>query len=101
MILKHKLMTASGVVTSLPCYWGGCFRGKDRTNDGQYEVYDDVVANTDRIVHPEQEDEATTKAQNGWLLGGDVIDMERGIYLAMSGDNAKIVFLYKNKVDCE
>jgi len=101
MILKHKLMTASGVVRGVPCYWGGCFRGNDRTNDGQYEIYDDVVANTARIVHPEQEDEATTKAQNGWTLGEHVIDMERGMYLAMSGTNAKIVFLYRDKTDCE
>jgi len=100
MILKHKCMTASGVVTSLPCYWAGCFGGNDRSNDPQYEVYDDKVANTDRIVHPEHEHDASAKGANGWTLGEHVIDMERGMYVAMSGTNAKMVFLYRNKSDC-
>lgn len=99
MILKYKTMTASGVVTSLPCYWGGCFGGNDRSNDPQYEVYDDKVANTDRIVMPEHEHDASAKGLNGFTLGEHVIDMERGIYVTLSGDNAKMVFFYRNKND--
>jgi len=101
MILKHKLMIASGVVTNQPCYWAGCLGGDDRTNDPQYEVYDDVVANSDRIVDPEWENDASTKAKAGWTLGEHVVEMERGIYLAMSGTNAKMVFFFRNKADCE
>jgi len=93
-------MTASGVVTSLPCYWGGCFGGNDRDNDPQYEVYDDKVANTDRIVQPEHEHDASAKGMNGWVLD-DGINMQRGMYVAMSGTNAKMVFLYRNKSDRE
>ena len=102
MIFKHKRMTASGIVTSLPCYWGGCFGGNDRTNDPQYTVYDDVRVNASREVLLEHEHDASAKGMNGFTLGGDsAIDMERGMYVAMSGTNAKMVFLYRNKVDCE
>ena len=101
MILEHKLMTASGIVTSLPCYWAGCLTGHDRANDPQYEVYDDKVANTDRIVDPEWEADASAKGKCGWTLGEHVINMKRGIYVTMSGTNAKMVFLYKNKADRE
>ena len=101
MILKHKLMTASGVVTSKPCYWAGAFGGNDRVNDPQYEVYDDIVANTNRIVVPEHEHDASAKGMNGWTLGEHIIDMERGIYVTLSGTNAKMVFFYRDKSDCE
>ena len=101
MILNHKCMTASGIVTSLPCYWAGAFGGNDRENDPQYEVYDDITANTNRIVVPEHEHDASAKGMNGWTLGEHVIDMERGMYVTLSGTNAKMVFFYRNKEDCE
>ena len=101
MILDHICMTASGVVCSVPCYWGGLFDGNDRANDPQYEVYDDVVANTNEIVKPEWEDDASAKGSNGFTIGNHVINMKRGMYVTMSGDNAKLVFLYRKKSDCE
>ena len=94
-ILWHKKLSASGLIISGPCVFGGFLLGTDAVNDPTVTVFDNITNAGDEIV-PTSEYDASIKGLNGASLQNP-IRCDNGIYVEITTSGVcEVTAFYKD-----
>lgn len=97
--LRRKTMTASGIVSDEPAFYGGFLLGRtDLVNDPTITVYDNPAAASGEMLTPTCEYDASQQGLNGHEKGKLTI-AESGIYFEMDengGTHTAVVYYRKH-----
>ena len=93
-ILRHKKLSASGIIYSGPCVLGGILIGTDAANDPTITVFDAVAAAGNEVIPTNQYD-ASVLGLNGATIP-IAVKCVNGIYVQITtGGSCEVTVFYK------
>lgn len=95
MAIRHKKLTASGIISNGACVVHGFLIGADGTNDPTITLYDNTSATGNEVV-PTNTYDASLLGINGVIFGEPGIRCETGLYceITVGGGGAVEVTVY-------